>query len=86
MTKEEVLNVLNEIIDESAKSMKEKAKKILDTKEFDVNVFGDRNSFARVMYELLIQYEIPQYSYKGNRKEKTFKNVYYGLMDAYIQH
>lgn len=84
MTKEETLNVINEIIEESAKSMKEKAEKMLDSKNFDFDVFGDRNTFARIAFEVLVDYEISQYMFKGNRRKKDFKDVYYSLMNAYI--
>mgnify|MGYP007069954456 CR=1 FL=1 len=71
MTKEETLKVINEIIDDSAKSMKENAVKMLD-KNFDFDLFGDRNSFARIAWEILVNNEIPQYKYNGNRREKKF--------------
>lgn len=85
MTKEETLNVVTEIIDESAKHMKEKAKEMLNNPNIvDVNVFGDRNTFARIMFEILTQFELPQYEYKGNRKDKTFKHVYHNLLNTYV--
>lgn len=85
MTKEETLNVVNEIIDDSAKHMKEKAKKMLDNPNVvDVNIFGDRNTFARIMFEILTQFELPQYAYNGNTKDKTFKQVYHNLLNTYV--
>lgn len=85
MTKEETLNVVTEIIDESAKHMKEKAKEMLNNHNVvDVNVFGDRNTFARIMFEILTQFELSQYEYKGNRKDYTFKRVYLNLLNNYV--
>lgn len=85
MTKEETLNVVTEIIEESAKHMKEKAKEMLNNHNVvDVNVFGDRNTFARIMFEILNQFELSQYEYKGNRKDYTFKRVYLNLLNNYV--
>ncbi len=85
MTKEETLNVVTEIIEESAKHMKEKAKEMLNNPNVvDVDIFGDRNTYARIMFEILTQFELSQNEYKGNRKDKTFKRVYHNLINTWV--
>ena len=64
MTKEETLQVINEIIDESTKAMKAEAKQLLDAQEWDFNTFNDRNTFARTAMEAIFDKEKKQYQKK----------------------
>lgn len=68
MTKEETLQVINEIIDESTKAMKAEAKQLLDAQEWDFNTFNDRNTFARTAMEAIFDKEKKQYQAINNTK------------------
>ena len=68
MTKEETLQVINEIIDESTKAMKKEAERLLEAQSWDFNTFGDRNTFARVVMECVFQKEKEQYAAINNTK------------------
>ena len=61
MTKEETLQVINEVIDESTKAMKKEAERLLEVQSWDFDTFGDRNTFARVVMEAIFEKEIKQY-------------------------
>lgn len=81
MTKEETLQVINEIIDESTKAMKKEAERLLEAQSWDFNTFGDRNTFARVVMECIFEKEKKQYAAINNTKAyKTLKaNLAYEL-------
>ena len=68
MTKEETLQVINEIIDESTASMKSRAVKLLESREWDFDTFGDRNTFARTVMEVMFDSEKSQYQAINNTK------------------
>lgn len=61
MTKGETLEVVNQMLDESYKSAKEKALKLLSSREWDFDQFGDRNTFARCVFDSIIENEQTQY-------------------------
>lgn len=69
MTKEETLQVINEIIDESTKAMKREAEQLLNAQSWDFNLFGDRNTFARTAMECIFDKEKSQYQAINNTKE-----------------
>ena len=69
MTKEETLQIVNEIITESAECMRKKAEKLCND-NLDFNYFGDRNSFARCIIDVLLEEEREQYRIK-NPDSKT---------------
>lgn len=64
--KEETLQVLTEIINESHKIMLSKAQKLADCKEWEFDAFADRNTFARLMFEVLCDEEKSQYQAINN--------------------
>ena len=83
MTKEETLQVINEIIDESTKHMKENSAKLLDKREWDFDKFGDRNTFARAVMEVMFENEHFQYqvseplrSYKDLKKDLKYEMLF----------
>lgn len=83
MTKEETLQVINEIIDESAKHMKENSAKLLDRREWDFDKFGDRNTFARAVMEVMFENEHFQYqlpnpsrSYKDLKRDLKYEMLF----------
>lgn len=83
MTKEETLQVINEIVDESAKHIKENAAKLLDKREWDFDKFGDRNTFARAVMEVMfenehIQYQVsePSRTYKDLKKDLKYEMLF----------
>jgi len=83
MTKEITAEVLNQIIEESHKKMKENAEVLLNG-DFDFAAFNDRNTMARVMFEVLANYELEQYKAVGlTTKGKSLKSSinYYLLMN-----
>ena len=86
MTKEETLQVINEIIDESTKSMKKEAAELLNTREWDFNTFGDRNTFARTAMEAIFDKEKKQYQAINNTKAyKSLKaNLDYELSFIHV--
>jgi len=61
MNRKETLEVVNQILDESYKAMKEGAERLVNAREWDFNQFGDRNTFARAVATVLLQEEIRQY-------------------------
>lgn len=73
MTKEETLQVINEIIDESAKHMKENSTKLLDKREWDFDKFGDRNTFARAVMEVMFENE--HFQYQVSEPSRTYKDL-----------
>ncbi len=86
MTKEETLRVINEIIDESTKSMREEAKRLLEAQSWDFDTFGDRNTFARTAMEVIFEKEKRQYQAINNtRAYKTLKaNLDYELSFIHV--
>ena len=70
MTREETLTVVNKMLDESYKIAKERAEKLLAARDWDFDQFGDRNTFARVVFEVLMDNEISQYR-AANGREKN---------------
>ena len=82
MDKKETINVINEIIEDSCKSMKVEAEKLLSAREWDFNQFGDRNTFARLVMECIFDKEKDQYKaiISNDRKAKQVKkNLAYEL-------
>ena len=73
MTKEETLQVINEIIEESAKKMKENSAKLLDKREWDFDKFGDRNTFARAVMEVMFENE--HFQYQLSEPTRTYKEL-----------
>ena len=74
MTKQETLETINAIIDESAKAMKKEAEQLLNAQEWDFDTFDDRNTFARTAMECIFEKEKKQYAAINNtRKYKTLK-------------
>ena len=71
MNKTETLEVFNQMVDESSKTVKERAAKLLDVRDWDFDQFGDRNTFARVMFEALVGNEIRQYQVLRRTKQTT---------------
>ena len=83
MTKEETLQVINEIVDESAKHIKENATKLLDKRDWDFDKFGDRNTFARAVMEVMFENEHTQYqlpnpsrTYKELKKDLKYEMLF----------
>lgn len=68
MTKEETLQVINEIIDESTKAMKKEAERLLEAQSWDFDTFGDRNTFARTAMECIFEKEKKQYEVINHTK------------------
>lgn len=62
MTKEETLEIVNKIIDESADAMKKEAVQLLNSRDWDFDQFGDRNTFVRAVLEALFMKEKDQYA------------------------
>lgn len=60
MDRKETKQVLDEIIEESYKKMKENAEAIMNG-NWNFDMFGDRNTFARIAFECLAKYELEQY-------------------------
>lgn len=75
MNKEQTLEVINEIIDESSASMKKEVKRLLDSQEWDYDAFGNRNTFARVVMECIFEKEKGQYAVLYERKSKEYKRL-----------
>lgn len=73
MEREETLQVINEIIDESAKKMKENSAKLLDRREWDFNQFGDRNTFARAVMEVMFEHE--HFQYQPSEPTRSYKEL-----------
>ena len=73
MTKEETLQVINEIIDESAAKMKENSTKLLDKRDWDFDKFGDRNTFARAVMECMFENE--HFQYQPSDPTRTYKEL-----------
>lgn len=74
MEKKDVLEVIFAIINESAEYMKVEAIKLLSCREWDFNIFEDRNTFARMVIEVLFDKEKGQYkSCNNSRKAKELK-------------
>lgn len=69
MTKEETLQAINEIIDESTKVMKKEAERLLEAQSWDFDTFGDRNTFARTAMECIFEKEKKQYAAINNTKK-----------------
>ena len=86
MTKEETLQVINEIIDESTKAMKKEAEQLLNAQSWDFDTFGDRNTFARTAMEVIFEKEKRQYQAINNtRAYKTLKaNLDYELSFIHV--
>lgn len=68
MDKEQTLQVISEIIAESTASMIKEAKQLLDTRDWNFDTFGDRNTFARVVMECIFDKEKAQYAAINNTK------------------
>lgn len=68
MTKEETLQVINEIITESTNAMRKEAEKLLNAQSWDFDTFGDRNTFARTAMEAIFEKEKEQYQAINNTK------------------
>lgn len=75
MTKEETLEVINEIIDESSACMKKEAKRLLDSQEWDFDAFGNRNTFAKVVMEAIFDKEKKQYAVFYEKKSKEYRRL-----------
>ena len=86
MTKEETLQVINEIIDESTKAMKKEAEQLLKAQSWDFDTFGDRNTFARTVMEVIFEKEKRQYQAINNTKAyKSLKaNLDYELSFIHV--
>ena len=86
MTKEETLQVINEIIDESAKYMKKEAEQLLNAQSWDFDAFGDRSTFARTAMEVIFDKEKKQYQAINNTKAyKSLKaNLDYELSFIHV--
>lgn len=86
MTKEETLNVINEIIEQSAAAMKKEAAQLLNAQAWDFDAFGDRNTFARTAMEVIFEKEKRQYAAVNNtRAYKTLKaNLDYELSFIHV--
>ena len=71
MNQKETLEVFNLMVDESSKAVKERAARLLNTRgeDWDFDQFGDRNTFARVMFEVLVGNEITQYKVLKHTKK-----------------
>ena len=69
MTKEETLQVINEIIDESTKAMKKEAERLLEAQSWDFDTFGDKNTFARTAIECIFEKEKEQYAVINHTKK-----------------
>ena len=75
MDRKETLEIIDGIIDESTKAMKAEAAKLLETRDWDFNMFGDRNTFARTVMEVIFDREKSQYQAINNtRSYKQLKN------------
>ena len=68
MTKEETLEIINSIIDDSTKAMKAEAEKLLNAQSWDFDTFNDRNTFARAVMECIFDKEKAQYAAINNTK------------------
>ena len=77
MDKQETLAVINQIIDESTKFMKQDAQKLLEAKDWDYDTFGDRNTFARLVIECLFDREKEQYitTYKSDKVRRIKQEI-----------
>lgn len=74
MEKKDVLDVIFSIINESGEYMKKGAIKLLSCREWDFNMFEDRNTFARLVMEVLFDKEKNQYlAINNTRKAKDLK-------------
>lgn len=73
MDKKETLEIVNEIIDVSSNAMKRKAEELLNTREWDFDAFGDRNTFARAVIEVLLEDE--KYQHMARNNTKRFKDI-----------
>ena len=86
MTKEETLNVINQIINDSTAAMKKEAAQLLDAQSWDFDAFGDRNTFARAAMECIFEKEKRQYAAINNtRAYKSLKaNLDYELAFIHV--
>ena len=86
MTKEETLQVINEIITESTTAMRKEAEQVLNAQSWDFDTFGDRNTFARTVMEAVFDKEKKQYQAINNTKAyKTLKaNIEYELAFIHV--
>ena len=66
--KRNTLSVINEIIEDSTRAMREEATKLLNTRDWDFEMFGDRNTFARTVMEVIFEKEKSQYAAINNTK------------------
>ena len=69
MNKQETLEVVNQMLDESYKTAKERAAKLLESRDWDFDQFGDRNTFARIVFEVLVNNELNQYKIQKRTRQ-----------------
>ena len=87
MDRKETLEVVNQILDESYKAMKERAEKIVSAREWDFDQFGDRNTFGRAVASVLLVDEICQNmpinleprSAMKRKYNQLIRNIFYEL-------
>lgn len=86
MTKQETLDIINSIIDESTAAMKKEAEKLLDAQAWDFDTFGDRNTFARAAMEAIFDKEKSQYAAINNTRayKDLKKNLEYELAFIHV--
>ena len=73
MDKQQTLEVIYEIIDESTKAMKAEAEQLLNAQDWDFDMFKDRNTFARTAMETIFDKEKRQYQAINNTR--AYKNL-----------
>lgn len=66
--KHHTLSVINAIIKESSCAMEREAAKLLNARDWDFEMFGDRNTFARTVMEVIFEKEKRQYAAINNTK------------------
>jgi len=86
MEKEEVLEIIFSIINESGQYMKKEAIKLLSCRKWDFNMFEDRNTFARLVMEVIFDKEKNQYQVINNTKKvkELKKELQYESMFIHI--
>ena len=90
MTKEETKKVLLIMINESHRYLKENAEKVieqLDNAGYNFAQFGDRNTFARIIFEVLMKKEIEEYStsnYLSSTKKAQANKIKRSIQDDFL--